>query len=409
MARMPLEGYRVIDMTEVWAGPMAASILGDLGAEVIRLQAADRAMVRGQGFAGGAAAAGLRLAGPPDAPRPWDRGPTDHIANRNKLGISLNVAKPKGKELFYRLVGLSDAFLIGFSAGTAARMQIDYQTLVRFKPDLVMLTFAGWGEKGPYQGYATLGSGPDAWTGHHYLRGYPGLDPTSTGPSYHADSVGALTIAFALMAALRHRDRTGEGRFMDLSMAEILLTHMPRPLIDWAMNNRLAEPAGNVDPETAPNGCYPCKDEDSWAVIVVGTDQHWQGLKKALGSPDWAAAREEIDAHLRAWTARRTHVEVMHALQAEGVPAGPVYRTDETFADPHLAAREYYRWVLHPVTGQYKRPGPLFGLPKTPVQFRRHTNLLGEHNKEVFCGLLGLSEDQYEELLATRVIANGDS
>jgi crotonobetainyl-CoA:carnitine CoA-transferase CaiB-like acyl-CoA transferase len=283
-----------------------------------------------------------------------------------------------------------------------------------------MMTFAGWGERGVYQGYATLGSGPDAWVGHHYLRTYRDLEPTSTGPSYHADSVGALTIAFALMAALRHRDRTGEGRFMDLSMAEILLTHMPRPVIDWALNNRVSEPLENEDPEVAPHGCYPCKDDDSWAVIAVRTDEQWQGLKRALGHPSWAEdsrldsvagrreARREIDEHLKAWTRERAHVEVMHLLQAESVPAGPVYRSDETVNDPHLAARDYYRWVLHPVTGQYKRPGPIFNLPKTPVHFRRPTNLLGEHNQEVFCGLLGLSETDYESLLEEQIVWSPD-
>jgi crotonobetainyl-CoA:carnitine CoA-transferase CaiB-like acyl-CoA transferase len=128
-------------------------------------------------------------------------------------------------------------------------MGVDYETLVQHKPDLVMLSFAGWGERGPYQGYATLGSGIDAWAGHHYLRSYPDLGPSHASSSVHSDAPGAVTIAFAVMAALHYRDRTGKGQMVDLSMGDMLVTHLGRYAMDWVMNNRIDQPIGNVDPD----------------------------------------------------------------------------------------------------------------------------------------------------------------
>jgi crotonobetainyl-CoA:carnitine CoA-transferase CaiB-like acyl-CoA transferase len=188
--------------------------------------------------------------------------------------------------------------------------------------------------------------------------------------------------------------------------------------MDWVMNNRIDQPTGNVDPDKAPNGCYPCAEPDSWVTIVVRNDDEWRGIKQAMGSPAWAdtaeydsvggriAHRAEIDANLSEWTKQRSAYDAFTELASASVPAGPVYNTDATFNDPHLKERGFYRWVTHPVVGQYQRPGPLFGLKRTPVQFRRHTNLLGEHNQEVLCGTLGLSEQEYEDLIEANVIGD---
>ena len=417
MKRLPLEGYRILDMTEVLAGPFGCSQLGDLGAEVIRIESYPRvAQGRPAEAQQRPGAGGLNVIGAANAPRPWDRSTAYHMVNRNKLGITLNVADPRGKDLFLRLVSKADALVVGYSAGTLSRMGFDYEILREHKADLVMLSMPAWGERGPYQGYAAYGSGPDALNGHHYLRGYPDLDPSATTACIHADALGAIGMPFAVMAALHYRDRTGKGQFIDFSMSEMLLNHLARPYMDWVMNNRIAEPVGNADPDIAPNGCYPCADADSWVVIVVRTDGQWCGLKEALGSPSWAddprfeavsgriRHRDEIDARLCEWTRTLTPYDAFVRLQAVRVPAGPVYHVDGPPSDPHLKERGFYRWVTHPVTGQYRRPGPLFQLRNTPAQFRRHTNLLGEHNHEVLCGLLGLDEAQYEALIEAQLI-----
>lgn len=431
MKGLPLEGYRVVDMTEVWAGPFGTSQLGDLGADVIRVESYPRvaqsrpAQARLTPQAGQAAPprslppnVGAGGAAPLDAPRPWDRASAYHMTNRNKLGICMNVLDPRGRELFYQLISVSDAFVIGYSAGTAARMSIDYETLVRYKPDLVMLSFAAWGEKGPYQGYSTIGSGPDAWSGHHELRRYPDLDPSSVPGGLHVDAIASMTIPYAVMAGLHSRERTGRGQFIDLSLAEVLMNHIPQPFLSWSMNSDLAQPIGNVDPDIAPTGCYPCRDEDTWAVIVVRTDEQWRSLRIGMGDPAWADRpdydtvagrvrnRHEIDEHLTRWTRTMTPDEVFAKLQAVQVPAGPVNHVDGTLGDRHLNERGFYRWVTHPITGQYRRPAPPYTLTRTPSQFWRHTNLLGEHNHDVLCGLLGVSDEEYEDLIARGVVGN---
>jgi crotonobetainyl-CoA:carnitine CoA-transferase CaiB-like acyl-CoA transferase len=182
------------------------------------------------------------------------------------------------------------------------------------------------------------------------------------------------------------------------------------------MNNRVDEPLGNSDPDAAPMGCYPCSGDDAWVVIVVRTDDQWQALKRVLADPAWAndprfdsvagrvAARDQLDSHLAKWTRTLTPDQVFEQLKAMGVPAGPVYQADGPPNDPHLQERGFYRWVTHPLVGQYRRPGPLFDLKATPVQFRRHTNLLGEHNEEVLIGLLGVAEEEYDALIEANVI-----
>jgi crotonobetainyl-CoA:carnitine CoA-transferase CaiB-like acyl-CoA transferase len=415
--RQPLAGYRVLELTEVWAGPFGTSVLGDLGAEVIRVESFPRASMTRP--VGGPFAGARMIAGEPDAPRPWDRSPGYHVANRNKLGIALNAVHPRGHELLLRLVALTDALVIGYSAGTVARMGLDYATLQKLKPDLVMVSMPGWGEAGPYQGFATLGSGLDAFAGHHYLRSYPDLGPASVGGIFHSDATGAVAVAFAVMSGLYYRERAGAGQYIDLSQAEVLLSHLPGPLFDWTLNRRARHPVGNADPEASPHGCYPCREPDSWVVIAARTQAQWQALVEVMGRPDWAlqerfqtlagriAYRDELDAALAGWTRERTPLEVFECLAAAGVPAGPVYNTAELLSDRHLAARSFFHEVDYPELKPFPRPGPIWRLSRTPSAVRRETNLLGEHNREVLGGLLGLDEAAIETLEREGII--GDS
>jgi crotonobetainyl-CoA:carnitine CoA-transferase CaiB-like acyl-CoA transferase len=414
----PLEGYRVLDMTEVWAGPMGTTFLADLGAEVIRLESYPRASMTRPVQVATANVAQLQAI-PADATRPWDYSTTYHLPNRNKLGITLNVNHERGRPLFEKLVALSDAFVIGYSAGTIARMGLDYDTLSRVNPRLIMVTMPGWGERGPYQGYATLGSGLDAFAGHFYLRGYPDLDPSATPVGvFHSDATGAGAVAFAVMAALHYRERTGTGQYIDLSQAEVLLTHMARPTLEWTMNRRVVQPLGNADPTACPHGCFPCKEEGSWVTIVARTDEQWRALVEAMGSPTWAvdpdlasllgrlAEREMIERNLAAWTRSLTQTEVTERLRTAGVTVGPVYDIPSLLDDPHLRERGFWVESDHPPAPKYVRANVLWRLTATPSAFYRPTNNLGEHNREVFCGLLGVSEQEFQALNAEGVIGD---
>jgi crotonobetainyl-CoA:carnitine CoA-transferase CaiB-like acyl-CoA transferase len=414
----PLEGYRILDMTEVWAGPMGTSLLGDLGAEVVRLESYPRAsMTRPVQLMTMNPAQRAAIPGDPD--RPWDLSTTYHLSNRNKLGITLNVMHPRGRPLFERLIALSDVLVIGYSAGTIERMGLDYESVCKLREDIVMVSMPGWGEEGPYKGYATLGSGLDAFSGHMYLRGYPHADPTTTPVGvFHSDATGALALAFAVMAALHYRERSGKGQFVDLSQAEVLMTHLARPILEWSMNSRVSPPQGNADLVACPHGVFPCRDEGSWVAIVARTDEQWRALVKVMGDPDWARdpsfetllgrldQRERVERGVAEWTRGRTQDEVTAWLRAAGVPAGQVYDVPSVLQDRQLRERGFWITSDHQPANPYERAGVLWRMSETPSETRIPTNNLGEHNREIYGGLLGLTDAEIDSLAAENVIGD---
>lgn len=415
--RLPLEGVRVLDLTEVWAGPMGAMHLADLGADVIKVESFPRApMTRPvgpipgrRGFAGGQV----------HPTRPWESSATHNMANRNKRGATLNLASPRGMTLLEELVRVSDVLMESYSAGTSQKMGIDYPALKQIRPDVIVASMPGWGVEGPYKGYVTLGSGLDAYTGHYGLRGYPDTDPTLTPPVFHTDAIGALTVAFAVLTALHYRTRTGKGQWIDLSQAEAFIPHLAGPVMDYAMNRRLPSPIGNRDHAMAPHGCYRCQGEDAWAVVAVASDEEWRSLCVAVGHPEWAddqrfadaASRhkhqDELDLLIQNWTLQHEKEEVMRILQEAGVAAGAVLDDADLYQDRHLKARGFFLPVTHPVVGEHLYPGFLWRFDKTPGVVRLPPNLLGGHNKHIYGELLGLGPGAIEGLETEGII--GDS
>lgn len=416
--RLPLSGYRIIDMTEVWAGPEAATYMAELGAEVIRVESYPRA-AQNRPLIMPLPGAPQAVTGTADQPGIWERATSYHMANHSKLAVAIDVAKPEGHALLMKLVAKADAFMIGFSAGTAARLRIDYETISAVNPNIVMVSMPGWGERGLYQGFSTIGSGLDAFAGHHYLRSYPGGGETSNTASVtHSDAVGCLSVAFAVMAALHYRERSGKGQYIDMSQAESLIAHLPRQIFEWSMNGRVLEAVGNSDPQAAPHDCYPSVEGDTWITIACRTDAHWHALVEALGRPDWATNeelstlpgrlryRDAIDAKLTEWTSQRTNIEAFDLLRAADVPCGPVYKTTDVLDDPQLAARDFWRETDHAYTGPYRRTKLPFRLTAQPTAITHPTNLLGEHNRQVLTGLLGHSDAEVDALEAANVIGN---
>ncbi|MBI4498875.1 MAG: CoA transferase [Chloroflexi bacterium] len=402
MVPLPLEGVRALDLSEVWAGPMATSLLGDLGAEVIKVESFPRAPTNRPAVAppGGR----WLVDNDTTAPRPWDRNASHNMCNRNKLGITLDLSRPLGKDLFQRLVAVSDVLVAGYSAGTMRKMGLAYEVLREVQPGLVMVGMPGWGEAGPCQGYVTLGNSIDAYVGHHLLRGYPGTDPSVTLPCVHSDAVVAVTVAFAVMAALHYRERTGKGQFIDVSHAEALIPHLAWPYLDFAMNGRTGEQLGNRDRAMAPHGCYPCRGTDAWAVIAVRNDAEFAALCRAIGHPELAQDprfadalgrvrhQDALDAIIAEWTRQHDHYDVMAILQRVGVPAGPVLADYEALSDPQLAARGFFETVTQRYAGTHRYPGMLWKMSATPLSVRIPPSPLGEYNAFVYGELLGLSE-----------------
>ena len=410
-ASPPLEGVVVVDMSEVWAGPMAASMLGDLGATVIKLESFPRPSL-------------TRLAGQaigysgndPDGPRPWDRSALHNMANRNKLGITLNLKDKRGMALFEKLMGKADALLASFTAGTAARLGVDYGSVVKMNPNIVMLGMSGWGEEGPYQGYAALGSALDGFTGHHAMRGYADTDDSTTPLIQHTDATAAVTAVYSILAALHYRERTGWGQWIDMSQVETFLHHLGGPFMDFAMNGRNPQKWGNRHPSYALWGCYRCRGEDDWIVINVSSEEKWRALCVATENDGWLRdgrflneerRRENhdvLDAAIEGWTRGRDKMEVMEVLQTAGVPALAVLNDEDLYRDAHLSARGFFLRMKHPAAGAHRYPGYLWDLTGVKRKPPLPPNMLGEHNDYVYGEMLGLSSGEIEGLRVAGVI-----
>ena len=265
MTTQLLKGVRIAEMTEVWAGPMGTSLLGDLGASVIRLESFPRPPALSRPLREGNAAPG-------DGP-PYERAGSHHLANRNKRNIAVNIRTEDGAALMRRLAASVDVLIEGYSAGTIDGLGFGWPVLREVNPNLVMISMPGWGVEGPYKGYATLGSGLEATLGHTLVRGYPDGPPGHVPSMFHTDATGAVGLVTAVVAGLLRREETGEGCFIDLSQAEAFAWQNPR-LAGGLDDEQTAPPRlGNADPHVVPHGCYRAAGgeagDESWVVIAA--------------------------------------------------------------------------------------------------------------------------------------------
>jgi crotonobetainyl-CoA:carnitine CoA-transferase CaiB-like acyl-CoA transferase len=400
----PLDGVRVLELSTAVAGPVAGCVLADLGAEVIKLE-----------VPGARTAAQTALPpaveGAPD--RPWNRVPFFNDLHRGKRLLNLNIAHPEGRELFLRLVVQSDVVLENFAPRVLANLGIDYPQLCEAKADIVLASMPAFGKTGPYANRGSYGPGIDAMSGLSHLTGYPDRGPGKPA-QFYCDFHAGLTSALAVMAALRHRARTGEGQRIELSMLEGELQLVAPALMEVAMSGREPSRLGNRHAWLAPQGVYRCAGEDDWVALCVETETQWEALAQAIGRDDLVplalqerrARHDEIDAAIEAWTRERGHYDAMQALQAVGVPAGAVLDVAEVHADPHLRAREAFSWQTHPEMGPFPHsrlawrsrrgvhgvtgPGPVYG----------NGNVYALHE------LLGEPLERIEALLESGLLAN---
>lgn len=405
-----LSGIRIADLTIITAGAAATQILADFGAEVVKVEAGrypDPFRNWGSG-----------LTPPAHVERPWDASPPFNVVNRNKLGISLDLKHPRGREVFLRLVAISDVVTENFRRGVMERLGLGYQELRKVKPDLVMVSFSSQGNDGPEAGYASYGSTLDALSGLMSVTGYDENSPVWSGNDVnYPDQVVSLLGAGIILAGLRYRRVTGRGIYIDLSQRELVTAMLGEIVLDFTVNGRRHRPAGGRHPSMVPHGCYPCRGEDAWVAIAIENDRQWAALCRLMGWPELAAdprfatlpARwvraAEVDELVRSWTSGRDKAEAMRLLQEAGVPAGAVLNGRDLLEDPHLKARGFYVRVDHPVGGpQLQRTWP-FRLSRTPGGVRRPAPCLGEHTRQVLSGLLGYSDGEVAELEAAGVIS----
>ena len=327
--QMPLTGIRVLDLSRVWAGPYGTRYLADFGAEVIKVESS-RFLER----------------------RAND--PAYAEINRNKRFITLNFQHPEGRELLKRLVAVSDVVVENFSPRVMRQYEIDYDHLRQVRPDLIMVSMPGFGQEGPHRDFVSYGGPLMAYTGMALLWGHAESPIDAHSKLPFPDYIAAATFALAVPVALQHRARTGQGQHIEIAQVEASATAMEVAFMDYFATGAVAAPVGNRDPNAVPQGCYPCLGDDAWCVISCMTDAQWHALALVIGGPElgddprYAAAddrwsrHDDLDGLIRSWTQAYTPQQVMHLLQAVGVPAGAVQSGEDLWRDVHLRARDYY-------------------------------------------------------------------
>lgn len=418
MQKLPLEGVRILDMTVVWAGTYCATLLADMGAEVIRLESVRRLPPITRGYMPyppkevieGLPAFVAAMPGREPGRRPWNRYPLFNAHGRNKLGMTVDLLQPEGLEIFKRLVAVSDAFVENNVTETMDKLGISYDMMREVNPQIIMLRMPAYGNSGAYRNYRSLGVHMEGVIGHTIVRGYEDMDPSSNTNVFAADAAGGAQGAFAMLAALHYRRRSGKGQLIELAQAENMLAYTGQFFMDYSMNGRNSSTLGNRHSH-AVQGCYPCKGDDRWVNITLNDEQDWEGFYGALGNPNWAhderfashAIRYEhqdaLDAHIAEWTLQHDHYEVMHLLQAAGVAAGPVMDQRDAFNDPHLRERSIFEEVYHEdVDGSHLYVGAPFKMSETPIKIRSGPVRLGADNEYVYKQVLGMSDEEYARL-----------
>jgi formyl-CoA transferase len=391
----PLDGVRVLDLTTVWSGPMASCLLADLGADVIRVEMPDNRA--GQV--------------PPEIPGTglsWFH----QTVNRNKRSVGLDLRVPAAADVFLRLVATADVVVENFLPGTVDGWGIGYRDCRAVRPDIVFVSITGYGQYGPdahRRGYDPIVLAASGWTA---LNGQPDGEPTKA-PSFLADDLAGLHAAIGALAALRHRDATGEGQHVDVAMLDSLL-YSSNGYLTLAATGVPLRRWGDQAEFIAPANTYPC--DDGQVYLVAALDRHWRALAELIGRPELARAagfatnrerrdnREAVNAAIAAWTRSRCMSTVVDQVSAAGLAAGGVRTFADSAKDPHVLARDMLQDVelsngtRAPITG----PAAKFG--RTPTRVRGGAPVAGEHTDDLLSEI-GVDESTMEELRAVRAIA----
>jgi benzylsuccinate CoA-transferase BbsF subunit len=401
---LPLEGIRVANFGWVWAGPVVGQTLGFLGAEVYKIESRARVdLTRGlPPFAEGV--------------RDPDRSLSNHACWAGNGSVTLNLKRPEARELARQLISRCDVVVENFGPGVMNQLGLGYPELREVKPDLIMFSMPAAGLTGPLKDIRTYGLSLTSTTGLDSLTGYQGGPPVPVENAF-SDPYNGIMGAFAILVALRHRDRTGKGQHIDYSQQEAVMQMVGPAFMDYAMNGRSAGPIGNRHPlaAAAPHGVFPCAGEDRWISIAVVDQREWQGLLAAMGDPEWARVPgfadmqrrlenlDDLHARLARWTADFGDRELAERLQRHGVAAAPVLNVADLLHDPHYRARGTFIEVQHPLGFQETIYGAYVKTSRTRVSVRPGP-CIGQDNDHVFRELLGIAEERYRELVDAEII-----
>jgi crotonobetainyl-CoA:carnitine CoA-transferase CaiB-like acyl-CoA transferase len=410
-----LTGIRILDFGTITAGANASQMLADLGADVIKIESASRpdtfrAWQRDP------------TPGTPDTPGddPWNRANTFNMVNRNKRGICIDLKQPRGRELILELAKRGDGVVENYRHGVMDRLGAGYADLSTANPAIVMISIGSQGSTGPEADYGSYGSTLDALSGLMSMTGYADSERPywSSEEINYPDQVASAFSAGMLMAAIRYRNRSGRGCYVDLSQRELMTTLVGEHVLEYTAGRGTPAPMGNARPGVAPNDCYRCDGDDAWVAISVASEQEWLALCVAIGRPELAPdARFASEAHrqthqaelrleLEVWTCRHSKRDAMDLLQQAGVRAGAVLTGAEMLQDPHLRARGYYQEVEHARAGKQTLRVAPYTLSETPPIIHKPAPSLGEDTESVLREVLDLTDQDLQDLAAQHVTDN---
>lgn len=392
-----LGDLRVLELGTLLAGPFCGQLLGDLGAEVIKIEPP------GQG----------------DPMRVWGRQKAGDpslwwpVIARNKKAITLDLRQAEGQALLLELVAKSDFLLENFRPGTLEKWNLGWERLHAVNPRLIMIRVSGYGQTGPYAARAGFGAIGEAMGGLRYVVGDPGSPPARVGISL-GDSLAATFACVGALAALHHREKTGQGQVVDSAIYEAVLGMMESLVTEYDKTGYIRERTGAILPNVAPSNVYPASD--GMVLIAANQDTVFRRLCEAMGTPALAddpgyanhqargARQAELDALIGRWTAGLSTAAVLGLMEKHGVPAGQIYRAPEMLEDPHFAARKAIVEVAHPQFGSIRMQNVVPKLSATPGGIRAPSPSLGQHNDAIYLDFLGLARERYAALKAARVI-----
>ncbi len=412
MSKLPLEGVRIIDSTYVIAMPYACGIMTDLGAEVIKIegiQHPDRTPA---------------MDAQPDnngGDDPFNRGSSFNQRNRGKRSLTLDLSQDEGREAFKELVKISDIVVENYTPRVMRRWELEYSDLKKIKPDIIMLSNTAYGHgNGPYSNYPGQATTMEGIHGLTAITGYLDDIPSKAGASY-VDFVSTWNGLLAVATALRYRNKTGKGQWIDLGMYQAGCFFNSEYMLDYIANDRENRRIGNRHPSRAPQGCYPCKEEDTWCTLSVGDDQEWHALCQEIGKPElvddprFATLLERqqhhdaLDETIAKWSVTMDKFEMMERLQSAGVPAGALFTSKDANLSPHYWNRgflEKLTWPPERDMGTRVLMGRPWQLSKTPLSIREGVHPFGQDNRSILQDLLDYSDAHIAELEQSQVIGD---
>ena len=404
-----LNGVRVVELGQLIAVPYATKLLSDMGAEIIRLESAQRPDA-------------YRLADFYDEREDgkyWNRAINFNEQNRNKLSLGLELDHESSLEYLYDLISISDVFACNFTPRVMKKFGLEYEHLQKIRPDIIVISSTGYGHTGPWSSFGAIGFGTEAASGLAAATGYedgPPVQPEIPYPDYTA----AEHTVFAVMAALIHKLKEGEGQFIEISQAECVTSTTPETILEYTANKKIVKRIGNSHPNISPHGCYPCKGQDKWITITANSEYQWKSLSNLLlpetdnddrfeSNESRIHNRTELDKLISSKTLSWDNVELMNTLQRKGVAAGAVLNGKELLFNEHLNQREFFEIVPHHPESEVPTlpyPGKPWKMSANPDVKMKGAPLFGQHNESILKNYLGLTNESYDALINEEAVVN---